>query len=725
MSEKNSSAVSALLEGSTIVQQGRADVLKVRRRTWIRRVLRGILVFGAVDGFLWYRYATRNPLELPSLPPEWPMFLPVVGLFFVILLMAALPLMNGRSPHITVYPEQVETGLTEVRGLDSQVEEVARSLDVFLGYATFRKELGGTPRRGILFEGPPGTGKTYLAKAMAKQAGVPFLFISAPAFQSMWQGMTAFRIRSFFKKLRKIARKEGGAIGFIEEIDAIGLARGAFGATPAPTDLARTTSLMLGSGDGAMVNELLIQMQSFDQPPLRERIRARLIGWINSYLPEGISLRAMRPSYSNILLIAATNRADNLDPALLRPGRFDRRLYFDLPTKQGRRDLIDFFMDRKAHHQELDAQGVREKISHETFGYTPVMIEHLMDEALLLALRDGRREMNLNDILEARLTEEVGIKQPVVYTDVDREAVASHEAGHATVAHFVGKGRRLEVLSIIKRRGSLGLLAHGDEEERFTRTRSEVEAGVAIALGGLVAEEMCFGESGTGPANDLATATDLAARMVGSFGMAAGGGHPGHPEGARARGARGEPGRALGPAGRPDRARRAGRRRDPPGHREDPREPPRVTARLIPPALDFDPWIPRRSSSTSWTSSTGSSARSRGPRCGRRGSFTARRRSWSAGRPARSTFTGAPERRTCTRACTTCSSAGWSAPGRPTTRRPAASSKRRPASPASSSVRSSGTCTAAGRRRAGPRSTGSSGTGRSERRPRRSTGAGS
>ena len=118
-----------------------------------------------------------------------------------------------------------------------------RSLDVFLGYATFKDELGGTPRRGILFEGPPGTGKTYLAKAMAKQAGVPFLFISAPAFQSMWQGMTAYRIRSFFKALRKAARKEGGAIGFIEEIDAIGMARGGVSSRRRSTadGLARTT----------------------------------------------------------------------------------------------------------------------------------------------------------------------------------------------------------------------------------------------------------------------------------------------------------------------------------------------------------------------------------------------------------------------------------------------------------------------------------------------------
>jgi ATP-dependent Zn protease len=161
-------------------------------------------------------------------------------------------------------------------------------------------------------------------------------------------------------------------------------------------------------------------------------------------------------------LIAATNRGDSLDPALVRPGRFDRRLYFDVPTKQGRLDLIDYFLDRKRHHQQLDDRSMRERIAYETFGYTPVMIEHLFDEGLLVALREGRRDMNFDDVLEAKFAEEVGLKQPVVYTEQDREAVATHEAGHATVAHFVGQNRRLEVLSIIKRRASLGLLAHGD-----------------------------------------------------------------------------------------------------------------------------------------------------------------------------------------------------------------------------------------------------------------------
>jgi ATP-dependent Zn protease len=336
----------------------------------------------------------------------------------------------------------------------------------------------------------------------------------------MWFGMTGARIRAFFKRLRKLARKEGGAIGFIEEIDAIGGDRNGMNASPDGTGLGRVSSNFIGPGGSGMVNELLIQMQSFDQPPLRSRLKANLIEMVNAYLPPERRLPAAKPSYNNILLIAATNRAEHLDPALVRPGRFDQRLYFDLPTKNGRRELTDFFLERKMHHQQLDDDEVRERLAHDSFGYTPVMIEHLFDEALLVALRNGRKQMNLQDIHEAKMTEELGFKQPVVYTESDRVSVATHEAGHAAVAYFLGKGRRLEVLSIIKRRQALGLLSHGDEEERFTRTRTELEAGIAIGLGGLVSEQIFFGESGTGPASDLQASTTLAAQMVGSFGMA-------------------------------------------------------------------------------------------------------------------------------------------------------------------------------------------------------------
>jgi len=520
--QKHRSAADAAMEGSEVLRAGRADVFRIRDRTRRRRVIRLLLVILSVDGFLWYRYASGNPIELPSMSPDALFLLAPFLLLVGIVVMVAMPLLSGRSPHLLVRPEQIEMGLPDVRGLDNQVDEVARSLEVFLGYATFREELGGNPRRGILFEGPPGTGKTYLAKAMAKQAGVPFLFIAAPAFQSMWYGMTAYRIRSFFKALRKAARKEGGAIGFIEEIDAIGGARGGLSAAPAPEGLMqRAVSPMMGmQGNSGIVNELLIQMQSFDQPPWRQRAKARIIDLVNGYLPSSLRIPTSKPSYSNVLLIAATNRADSLDPALLRPGRFDRRLFFDAPTKHERRELIDFFLARKAHHEQLDEGSVRERLAHDTLGYTPVMIEHLFDESLLVALRQGRRRMNASDVYEAKLTEEVGAKQAVVYTENERASVATHEAGHATVAYFLGKGRRLEVLSIIKRRQSLGLLAHGDEEERWTRSRSEIESHIAIALGGLVSEELFLGESGTGPASDLSAATSLAAQMVGSFGMA-------------------------------------------------------------------------------------------------------------------------------------------------------------------------------------------------------------
>jgi len=402
--QSSRSTASVLLE-TDVASKGRADVFQVRERTRKRRIWRLVLILGLIDFYLWYRYLTDNPFQLPTLGPEAIIFLPIFLIFIAVFLMMLMPLFSGRSPHQVVRPEEIEIGLDEVPGLDTQVDEVSRTLDVFLGYATFRDRLGGNPRRGILFEGPPGTGKTFLAKAMAKQAGVPFLFTAAPAFQSMWFGMTNSKIRSFFRRLRKLARKEGGAIGFIEEIDAIGGERGGMNASPDATGLGRVASSFVGPAGSGMVNELLIQMQSFDQPPFGARTKARMIEWVNGFLPPERRIPAAKPIYSNILLIAATNRADQLDPALLRPGRFDRRLYFDLPTKSGRRELIDFFFTKKTHHEQLDDDHARERLAHDTFGYSPVMIEHLFDEALLVALRNGRTAMNAEDIHEAKLTE--------------------------------------------------------------------------------------------------------------------------------------------------------------------------------------------------------------------------------------------------------------------------------------------------------------------------------
>ena len=220
-----------------------------------------------------------------------------------------------------------------------------------------------------------------------------------------------------------------------------------------------------------------------------------------------------------MLLIAATNRADNLDPALLRPGRFDRRLTFETPGKAGRRELIDYFLARKSHHLDLDADEQRDGLASVTQGYTPVMIEHLFDEALVNALRRSDSLMNLADIEKARLVEEVGMGQPVAYTAHEKRLIATHEAGHATVAWLVAPYRRLEILTIVKRRDALGLLAHGDAEDVFTRSRTEMLHLVQIAMGGQSAEEIFFGDVSTGPGGDLLYATNVAAQMVGACGM--------------------------------------------------------------------------------------------------------------------------------------------------------------------------------------------------------------
>jgi ATP-dependent Zn protease len=364
-----------------------------------------------------------------------------------------------------------------------------------------------------------------MAKAMAREAGVPFLFVSSSAFQSMYFGQTNRKIRSFFRELREAARREGGAIGFIEEIDAIAGARSGMRAHASPSEPTsiggRTINADLGrEGISGIVNELLIQLQSFDTPTRSERFRNSWIALANRWLPSNHQIDKPAPLVSNVLVIGATNRATDLDPALLRPGRFDRSIHFGLPSKAGRRELIDYYLGRKAHTPELDKDERRDQLAAMTFGYSPAMVEHLLDESLVWALREAREAMSWRDVQQAKLTEEIGLQQPVEYTLGESDIIATHESGHAVVAYLMGPSRKLEMLSIVKRRDALGLLAHSDTEERFTRTRSELVASIHIAFGGMVAEELFFGETGTGPAGDLASATQTAARMVGQFGMA-------------------------------------------------------------------------------------------------------------------------------------------------------------------------------------------------------------
>lgn len=515
--------------GDVACRPARLDVALLRERRRQQRLLRLAVVLGLISAWLWYRVLTGRAVGIPSLPSVDPLYL-MSGLFFLVLIgvLLATSVASGRSPHVLIRPEQVDVRMGDVKGLGAVTEDVHRSIDLFLTGRTFRRDLGGTPRRGLLFEGPPGTGKTYLAKAMAAEAGVPFLFVSATAFQSMYYGATARKIRSYFAALRRVARAEGGAIGFIEEIDAIATTRGgllayASAGLPNPTGNPADRFLrhaMISEGVGGVVNELLVQLQSFDTPTRWQQARGTLTGAVNRLLPAHRQIPAPRPEPVDVLLIAATNRADSLDPALLRPGRFDRRLVFDLPDKVGRRELIDHFLAGKAHAPALDDDERRDALAGVVQGYTPVMIEHLLDEALVNAVRRGDREMAWVDIEQARLVTEVGLGHPVRYTEHEQRLIATHEAGHAVLAWLVAPQRRLEILTIVKRAGALGLLAHGDREDVYTRSRSELLALIQIAFGGQAAEEVFFGEVTTGPGGDLKYATGLAVQMVGQAGMA-------------------------------------------------------------------------------------------------------------------------------------------------------------------------------------------------------------
>jgi ATP-dependent Zn protease len=500
---------------ATAVLREQSDVAIDRERIRRRRLHRIVGVLAVLGYVMAARALLERPAvpHLPSIPTE---FVPAFFIVAILTVVLVLPMLGAtRSPHVLFRPNEIEIGFDDVVGADVVKEEVQRTLNLFLAHRTFREELGGSPRRGILFEGSPGTGKTYMARAMAREAGVPFLFVSSSAFQSMYYGATNRKIRSYFRALRRAARAEGGAIGFIEEFDAIGAARSGMGS---------------GNSEGVsgVVNELLVQLQSFDEPTWLTKVQGVVVDLVNRFLPARLELPKPRPAPANVLIVGATNRADNLDPALLRPGRFDRSIFFDLPNRTERREIIDYYLDRKAHSTDLDGSEARDTLAASSAGYSPVMIERLFDEALVWALRRGARQLDSADLAQAKLTAEIGLGHHASYTDAEREKIATHEAGHATVAWLTGRApgaagepiRQLDVLTIVKRAGALGLLGTSDSEERFIKSERELRSLLRITFGGMAAEELWFGEVSTGPSGDLAQATRVGAMMVGSLGMA-------------------------------------------------------------------------------------------------------------------------------------------------------------------------------------------------------------
>ncbi|MGH2810194.1 MAG: AAA family ATPase, partial [Actinomycetota bacterium] len=218
-----------MLGDTHVLRTSTADVAAAREVARKARWGRAGVLLGLIGLFLWTRVMAGRPL-VPSLPDGFADFVPVLFLVGILTAVLILPLLAaGRSPHVLYRPSEIDVSLDDVKGMGVVMDEVVKSLNLFLAFKTFRERMGGTPRRALLFEGPPGTGKTYMAKALAREARVPFLFVSSSAFQSMYYGATNRKIRSYFRDLRKAARRHGGAIGFIEEIDAIGAARSGMG----------------------------------------------------------------------------------------------------------------------------------------------------------------------------------------------------------------------------------------------------------------------------------------------------------------------------------------------------------------------------------------------------------------------------------------------------------------------------------------------------------------
>ncbi len=399
----------------------------------------------------------------------------------------------SRGRTYTLFPGEYDQSFDDVRGQAHIVDATRQVMQLFQGFKEFKK-LGGSPPHGILLEGPPGTGKTLLAKAIAGESGVPFVYASGSSFSAMFLGVGNLRVARMFTKARRYSEKYGGCVIFIDELDSIGERRGGQAG---------------GSGAGGLfggmglVNELLTQMDGIDQPKRFRRFVRRLLHRGAKQASGG----------HNILVVAATNRAEALDPALVRPGRFDRKIHVGVPGMDGRRDVVAYYLNKVAH-APIDI----DRVVRATEGYSPAAIKNLINEALIFALRDGRQSLTFDDIWTAKLTDMIGLAEQERYDSEDARLVAVHEAAHALAGHFFRPWSPVSIVSIRKRGGAGGVTSFEDDASHFAQGSRQL-AAVKVYLAGMVAEEMYVGESSSGPMSDLQGATDLAFRYVTHYGL--------------------------------------------------------------------------------------------------------------------------------------------------------------------------------------------------------------
>jgi ATP-dependent Zn protease len=469
--------------------------------------------------------------------------------------------------------------LADVRGQDDAKEEIRRVVTLWQSGEQFEKS-GGKRERGLMLLGAPGTGKTMLAKAIATGFNSPFVAMPGSGFAAAFMGVDVIVVRYMARKARKLAEKWGGqCIIFIDEIDAVGMRRNALnqggryqrpqiedfafygpsGALTASGDVVieskawrerlfneraprvNTTSTSLanrfsqfigggmnGGGGSQALNQLLVVMDGIDDPPLMRRFFTNRINTLldaSFIVPRSIaghSLRLPRPKprSEQIFFIGATNvPIEVLDPALTRPGRMGRHIWFRTPGAEDRKDIFDLYITKVDHDRELDRERRREELARMTNGYSPAMIEQVCSMALTYAHADGRGFFSWGDIVEAMTTVESGTAVAVDYPVEDMRAVAVHEAGHAVVSQVLQPNLLATRLSIRKRGDSEGHYQSMEQEERVAHWRHELVARLSMTLGAMAAEHVFYGENAEGVGGDLQSATAIAAGMVGSCGM--------------------------------------------------------------------------------------------------------------------------------------------------------------------------------------------------------------
>ncbi len=440
--------------------------------------------------------------------PTWQKWLPMVGygalmlfqlafaVMFMIVQFVALFWFLGRGRTYWVKPGETGVGFKDYKGNPEVLESARRIVTLLRGVKGFR-QMGGEAIRGLLLIGPPGTGKSYLAQAISTEAGVPFGYASAPSFQNMFMGIGNLRVMMLYGKARKLAKKYGACILFIDEIDAIGAARANQGASTG------MGGMMFGGNTG-MLNELLLQM---DPPPQEQSRWGRMM--------RALGLRKKKVDMPPVLTIGATNLAEVLDPALLRPGRFDRKISVDLPSADGRREILEYYL-AKVHHDEMRL----DKLVFDTISYTPVAIKYVINEAAVIAHFDGRNTITYRDFTLARETHEWGLRQPIKnMSEEERRRIAYHEAGHCYAQLKLLPRQRMTKVTIIRHGQALGLSATKPLEEMYTHTREELLADIQSSLASRASEEIFLGTALTGVTSDLEQATRMAAAAIGWFGM--------------------------------------------------------------------------------------------------------------------------------------------------------------------------------------------------------------